>query len=131
MSVVVNVLIMIMNMGVVASPRRVVDPSLNARVTQAVQEVLDGQADFWNTSFSASFVGSLKNPQGNEHRCTLSVACHCMSIAACLSTVMAGHPHSRHITHDARRIVHAGYLVSTLKAIERNSVCLFVRLPQL
>lgn len=86
MLVVVNVLMVNgRDIGVVASPRRAVDPSLNARVTQAVQEVLDGQAAFWNTSFSASFVGSLKNTQGDEHQlCTLPCSCH-MHCDRCLS----------------------------------------------
>jgi hypothetical protein len=38
-----------------------IDPATNARIQQAVQEVVSAQASFWNTSFSASFVGSLTN----------------------------------------------------------------------
>lgn len=51
-----------------------VDPATNDRIAAAVTAVLQGQASFWNTSFSAAFVGSPDNQDSPSYGLQVAVA---------------------------------------------------------
>lgn len=59
---------------VLPTARSEITPAQNAAISAAVEGVLKGQAAFWNTSFQASYVGSLSNPASPGFGLDVSVA---------------------------------------------------------